>query len=114
MNFVKIEKKWQRKWERAKIFESNTDKNKKKLFTSLIIPYVNGRMHIGHSYTFTRTDIYARFRRMHGYNVLLAQGFHATGEPIVGAIERLKNNDKSQIETFRMFGASEKDLHNFK
>ena len=112
--FIKIEKKWQKKWERAGIFETDIDRKKKKFFTSLIIPYVNGRMHIGHSYTFTRTDIYARFKRMQGYNTLLAQGFHATGEPIVGAIERLKNGDKSQTETFRMFGATEKDMENFR
>src|SRR3989338_10045688 len=112
--FIKIEKKWQKKWERAGIFETDIDRKKKKFFTSLIIPYVNGRMHIGHSYTFTRTDIYARFKRMQGYNTLLAQGFHATGEPILGAIERLKKNDESQISTFKLFGATGRDIEQFK
>ncbi|MBI2173202.1 MAG: leucine--tRNA ligase [Candidatus Aenigmarchaeota archaeon] len=112
MDFAKIEKKWQQKWNKSKIFETNPGQ-KKKFFTSIIIPYVNGRMHIGHSYTYTRTDAYARFKRMQGYNTLLAQGFHATGEPIVGAVERLKNGDKSQAETFRMFGATEKNVSDF-
>ncbi len=113
MDFAKIERKWQQKWKKSGIFKTNPEK-KKKFFTSIIIPYVNGRMHIGHSYTYTRTDAYARFKRMQGYNTLLAQGFHATGEPIVGAVERLKNGDKSQAETFRIFGATEKNISDFK
>ena len=110
----KIEKKWQEEWEKAKIFEANVEPGRKKFFTSLVIPYVNGRLHIGHCFTFSRTDSYARFKRMQGFNVLLAQGFHATGEPILGTIERLKENDASQIETFKLFGATKRDLENFK
>ncbi len=112
MDFTKIDKKWQTNWEKAKIFESNPSK-KRKFFTSIVIPYVNGNLHIGHSYTFTRTDVYSRFKRMQGYNVLLAQGFHATGEPILGTIERLKKGDSSQEETFLSFGATKKDLEDF-
>ncbi|MBI1978790.1 MAG: leucine--tRNA ligase [Candidatus Aenigmarchaeota archaeon] len=114
MDFKKIEKKWQAKWDEAKIFEANVNPKKKKFFTSIIIPYVNGNIHIGHSFTYTRIDAYARFKRMQGFNTLLAEGFHATGEPILGAIERLKKNDKSQIETFKMYGATDKDLQMFK
>ncbi len=109
----KIEKTWQNKWKKKKIFESNAEK-RKKFFTSLVIPYVNGNTHIGHSFTYTRTDAFARFKRMQGYNVLLAQGFHATGEPILGTIERLRKGDKNQIETFRMFGVTNRELELFK
>jgi len=114
MDFQKIESKWQKAWERGKIFETNLDKKRKKFFTSLIIPYVNGNIHIGHSFTYTRTDAYARFKRMQGLNTLLAEGFHATGEPILGVVERLKNKDKGQIETLKLFGATDKDLDEFK
>ncbi len=114
MDFKKTEKKWQDKWAKAKIFEANVEPKKKKFFTSIIIPYVNGNIHIGHTFTYVRIDAYARFKRMQGFNTLLAQGFHATGEPILGAIERLKKNDKSQIDTFKMYGATTKDLENFK
>lgn len=114
MDFRKIEKKWQTRWAKAKIFEADVNPKRKKFFTSIIIPYVNGNIHIGHSFTYTRIDAYARFKRMQGFNTLLAEGFHATGEPILGAIERLKNNDKSQIETFKMYGAIDKDLQMFK
>ncbi len=114
MDFNKIEKKWQARWERQKLHETNMDKKRKKFFTSMVIPYVNGNAHIGHSYTYTRTDAYARFKRLQGYNVLLAQGFHATGEPIVGVVERLKKGDKSQISTFKLYGATDRDIRKFK
>src|SRR3989304_3543574 len=113
INWRKIERKWQAKWEKAKIFEANVDPKKKKFFTSLIIPYVNSDLHIGHAFTYTRNDAYARFKRMQGFNVLLASAFHATGEPILGTIERLKKHDKTQIETFKIYGVTEKDLKDF-
>ncbi|HLC67346.1 MAG TPA: leucine--tRNA ligase, partial [archaeon] len=113
MDFRPLDKKWQKKWATAKLFEANPSA-KKKFFSSIVIPYVNGDAHIGHSYTFTRTDAYARFKRMQGFNVLLAQGFHATGEPILGAVERLRANDPGQIETYRLFGATAKDIEAFK
>ncbi len=113
MDFKAIDKKWQKKWEKAKLFEANLDK-REKFFTSNVIPYVNGNAHIGHSYTYTRTDVYARFKRMQGFNTLLAQGFHATGKPILGTVERLKNGDQNQIDTYKLFGATNRDLEAFK
>jgi len=113
LDIKKIEKKWQKKWEKTKLFEADVDKKRKKFFTSFIIPYTNGGLHIGHTFTFTRTDAFARFKRMQGFNVLAPMAFHATGETVEGTIERLKNGDKPQIETFKTFGASEKDLKNF-
>ncbi len=114
MDFKKLDKKWQKVWERQKLHEAHLDKKRKKFFTSNVIPYVNGNAHIGHSYTYTRTDAYARFQRLLGFNVLLAQAFHATGEPILGTVERLKKGDKSQIDTFKLYGATSRDIGNFK
>jgi leucyl-tRNA synthetase len=109
----KIEKKWQKRWEKKRLFEANVNKKKKKFFITFPYPYVNGAPHIGHTYSFFRADVYARFKRLQGFNVLFPQGFHATGEPILGAIERVKSGDKSQIETFKLFGASDEDIKNF-
>ena len=114
MDYKKIDKKWQKTWEKQKLHEANVDKKRKKFFTSIIIPYVNGNVHVGHSYTYSRTDVYARFKRLQGFNVLLAEAFHATGEPIVGTVERLKKGDQSQISTFKLFGATARDIENFK
>ena len=112
MDYAKIEKKWQKRWEAKNIFEAEPNKQKK-YFVTFPYPYVNGAPHIGHSYSAFRCDAIARFKRMQGYNVLFPQGFHATGEPIVGAIERLKKSDEIQKETFKTFGADEKDIQNF-
>lgn len=109
----KIEEKWQKRWEEKKVFEANADKKKSKFFITFPYPYVNGAPHIGHTFSFFRADSYARFKRLGGYNVLFPQGFHATGEPIVGTVERLKQNDASQIETFKLFGASDEDIKDF-
>lgn len=113
VNFKTIGKKWQKKWEEEKAFEADISKEKK-FFLTFPYPYVNGAPHIGHSYTFLRVDAYARFKRMQGYNVLFPQGFHATGEPILGVVERLKKNDPVQIETFRQFGASTSNINRFR
>jgi len=113
INWKKIERKWQQKWEKAKIFEANVDPKRRKFFITIPFPYVNGRPHIGSAFTFFRGDVYARFKRMQGFNVLLPQGFHATGEPILGTIERLKKHDKTQIETFKLYGAGDADIKNF-
>lgn len=109
----RIEKKWQERWEKKKVFEANVDKKKKKFFITFPYPYVNGAPHIGHTYSFFRADTYARFKRLQGFNVLFPQGFHATGEPILGSLERLKSNDKTQLETFKLFGATDEDIKNF-
>ncbi len=109
----KIEEKWQKRWEEKRVFEANVNKKKRKIFVTFPYPYVNGAPHIGHIFTFFRTDSYARFKRLQGFNVLFPQGFHATGEPILGTIERLKQNDKMQIETFKLFGATDDDIKKF-
>jgi len=113
VDYKKIDAKWQKKWEKAKLFEANVDMRRKKFFVNIPYPYVNGAPHIGAGFTFIRGEVYARFKRMQGFNVLFPQGFHATGEPIVGAVKRLKEGDKSQAETFKIYGVTAKDLKDF-
>ncbi len=113
IDFKQIDKKWQEKWKEEKLFEANPDDNKKKFFVTIPYPYVNGAPHIGAGFTFIRGDVYARFKRMQGFNVLYPQGFHATGEPIVGVVKRLKGGDKSQVEALKMNGITEKEIEKF-
>jgi leucyl-tRNA synthetase len=109
----KIEAKWRKRWEEKKVFEANINRKKKKFFITFPYPYVNGAPHIGHTFSLFRVDSFARFKRLQGFNVLFPQGFHATGEPILGTIERIKKNDVTQIETFKLFGASDEDIKKF-
>jgi len=89
---VNIENKWQKKWENAGIFQANPDSDKK-LFLTVAYPYPSGAMHIGHGRTYTVPDVYARFKRMQGYNVLFPMAWHVTGAPVIGIAKRIQRKD---------------------
>lgn len=110
----KIEAKWQRAWEKAEIFESDPDPKRKKCFVTFPYSYANGPVHVGHAFTATRVDAYARFKRMQGYNVLFPWAWHWTGTTIAGASERIKLGDKDFIRALREIdGVSEENLKRF-
>ena len=111
-NFKEIEDKWQDKWDKAKIFEANPDK-RKKFFVNAPYPYINGFLHLGHLYTYLRTETFARYKRMQGYNVLYPQGWHATGSPIVNAAKRIKENEPKQIKIMKEMSFSDSEIKKF-
>ncbi|WP_461462753.1 leucine--tRNA ligase [Methanobrevibacter sp.] len=94
-----IEKKWQEKWQDAKLFESNPN-DKEKMYITVAFPYPSGAMHVGHGRTYTVPDVYARFKRMQGYNVLFPMGWHVTGAPVIGIADRIKNKDKWTLDLY--------------
>ena len=112
-DYKTIDQRWQAEWKRRGLFEPKIDTAKKKFLITVPIPYPSGSMHLGHMYTWTRADIYARFMRMRGYNVLFPQGFHFTGGPIIGISEKLKEKDPKTVSSFINQGVSEADLGRF-
>ncbi len=101
MEFLKkIEEKWQKKWETAKIFDTNPDPAKPKYYVTVAYPYPNSPQHIGHGRTYTLADVHARYMRMRGYNVLLPMAFHYTGTPVLAMAKRLADNDTGLINDF--------------
>jgi len=107
-----IEKKWQKKWGEKALFESDPDK-REKLFATFPYPYLNGPLHLGHAFTSSRVDVYARYHRMNGKNVLFPFAWHVTGEPIAGVAERLKKGDVKQKKILLDSGVPEKDVDKF-
>ena len=93
------EKKWQKKWADEKLFESNPN-DKEKLFITVAFPYPSGAMHIGHGRTYTVPDVYARFKRMEGYNVLFPMAWHVTGAPVIGIADRIKRKDPWTLDLY--------------
>ena len=81
-NFKVIEKKWQKKWEDAKVFEAQDFSDKKKFYGLVEFPYPSGAgMHVGHIKAYSSVEVVSRKRRMEGYNVLFPIGFDAFGLP---------------------------------
>ncbi|MDH5448521.1 MAG: leucine--tRNA ligase [Candidatus Bathyarchaeota archaeon] len=109
-----IEAKWQKAWEKTKVFEANPDPKRKKCFVTFPYSYANGPVHVGHAFTATRVDAYARFKRMQGYNVLFPWAWHWTGTTVAGASERVKMGDAKFVKVLREIdGVSEEDLKKF-
>jgi leucyl-tRNA synthetase len=108
-----MEEKWIKKWQDAKIFEAAPIKGKKKFFGTFPYPYVNSYLHLGHFYSSMKVETLSRYKRMNGYNILYAQGWHCTGSPIVSTAKRVAEKEPKQIEILRKQGFSEKEIEKF-
>lgn len=81
-DFRAIEKKWQARWVEQKTYRVTEDKKKKKLYVLNMFPYPSGAgLHVGHPLGYIASDIYARFKRLEGFNVLNPMGYDAYGLP---------------------------------
>jgi len=97
-NAREIEKKWQERWQKSKIFEANPKPGTPKKFITIPYPYASGPQHIGHGRSYANGDIFARYYRAKGYNVLLPMAFHITGTPVLAISSAIERNDKKIIK----------------
>ena len=81
-NFRDIEKKWRQKWVDNKTYRVVEDENRRKFYVLNMFPYPSGAgLHVGHPLGYIASDIYARYKRLQGFNVLNPMGYDAYGLP---------------------------------
>merc|ERR1712154_667367 len=101
-----IEKWAQELWTNHRTFEQNAPAldysqtnydldNRKKYFVTFPYPYMNGRIHLGHTFTITKAEFAASYQRLLGKKSLYPMGFHCTGMPISTSADKLKNEIKN-------------------
>ncbi|MFX0015150.1 MAG: leucine--tRNA ligase [Promethearchaeota archaeon] len=95
-----IEKKWQKRWDETDIFTGVMDQSKSKYFVTVAYPYASGALHVGHTRTYTLGDLFARYKRQQGYNMLWPMAFHITGTPVLSVSAKIEAGDKKEIEKY--------------
>lgn len=109
-NPKEIEKKWQKYWEKHKIYKFNPNSKKPVYSIDVPPPYASaGHLHVGHALHYTQFEIIARFRRMNGFNVYFAPCFDNNGLPTEKYVEeklKISKNTVSRAE-FRKICLSE-------
>src|ERR1700744_5200136 len=101
-----IEKKWQKKWASSKLYQSKESAAKPKRYVLDMFPYPSGEgLHVGHPKGYIATDIYSRFSRMQGNEVLHPMGWDAFGLPAENFAIKNKIHPRAAVE---------KNIANFK
>lgn len=95
-----IEAKWQERWSKEKLYDvGERDKSKEKEYILVELPYPSGNLHIGHWYAFAVPDIYVRYQRMMGKQVVYPMGFDAFGLPAENAAIKRDLDPKEWTES---------------
>ncbi len=110
-NFKKIEAKWKEKWEQSKLFKTNISAQKK-FYVLDMFPYPSGAgLHVGHPLGYIASDIYSRYKKLKGFNVLHPMGFDSFGLPAEQyAIATGKHPEKTTKENSEKYKSQLKNI----
>ena len=105
-NFKSIEKKWQKYWTENNTYKTKIDLDKKKYYVMDMFPYPSGEgLHVGHPLGYIASDIYSRFKKLKGFNVLHPQGYDSFGLPAeqyaIQTGQHPKKTTEENINTYR-------------
>ncbi len=106
--FDKIEPKWQKHWEKIKLFSADASDYKNKYYCLMMFPYPSAALHVGHGRNYIIGDVVARYKIMKGLNVLTPMGWDAFGLPAENAA--IKNKLHPKVSTFRNIDYMKKQL----
>ncbi|MCK4361291.1 MAG: class I tRNA ligase family protein, partial [Bacteroidales bacterium] len=108
-NFTEIEKKWQKYWSENKTFKAEIDHTKPKYYVLDMFPYPSGAgLHVGHPLGYIASDIYSRYKRLKGFNVLHPMGYDAYGLP--AEQYAIQTGTHPQITTYKNIDRYRKQL----
>jgi len=107
-NFKKIEQKWQKYWDKIKLFHADLSKYKNKYYCLMMFPYPSSSLHVGHGRNYIIGDAVARYKMMKGLNVLTPMGWDAFGLPAENAA--IKDNVHPQISADRNISTMKRQL----
>ena len=96
-NATEKERKWLDYWKENKIYEFNPNQNKEVYSIDTPPPTVNGKIHIGHIFSYTQTEMLARYKRLRGYNIFYPFGFDDNGLPSERLVEKEQGKRAHEI-----------------
>lgn len=107
LNFAEIERKWKKYWEEHQIYKVSNETDRPKYYVLDMFPYPSGAgLHVGHPLGYIASDIFARYKRMKGFEVLHPMGFDSFGLPAEQyAIQRNIHPEKSTNENIQRYRA---------
>ena len=109
--FDVIDAKWQKYWREQRLFEADIADYKKKFYCLMMFPYPSAALHVGHGRNYIIGDVVARYKKMHGFNVLSPMGWDAFGLPAENAA--IKNNIHPKTSTLNNISTMKRQLNSW-